>query len=96
MRLLTHNLLSCHSRHCTQTSNNFPLTFKDVKLELIEADYNESFLRGFLPKLDWDALVLTARSLGDTSLPEKGPEASESTVDDDLLRRLHHVLLEVS
>ncbi|PWN37427.1 uncharacterized protein FA14DRAFT_159489 [Meira miltonrushii] len=96
MRLLTHNLLACHSRHCTQTSNNFPLKFKDVKLELLETDFNEAFIRGFLPKLDWNALVLTARELGDTSLPEQGPDMEDPMLDQQILRNLHHVLLEVS
>lgn len=95
MRLLTHNLLACHSRHCTQTSNNFPLQFKDVKLELLETDFNEAFVRGFLPKLDWHALVSTARQLGDTTLPETSPDLSDPMLDDELLHNLHHVLLEV-
>jgi multifunctional methyltransferase subunit TRM112 len=63
MRLLTHNLLSCHARTCVQTSNNFPLAFKDVQLELIEAEYNEAFLRGFIPKIHWPALVAAARQV---------------------------------
>lgn len=96
MRLLTHNLLACHSRHCTQTSNNFPLKFKDVKLELLETDFNEAFIRGFLPKLDWNALIITAKELGDTSLPEKGPDMEDPMLDHQILRNLHHVLLEVS
>lgn len=63
MRLLTHNLLACHARTCVQTSNNFPLAFKDVQLELVEADYNEAFLRGFLPKVHWPALVAASRQV---------------------------------
>jgi hypothetical protein len=62
VRLITHNLLACHVRGCT--SNNFPLVFKDVQLELREAEFNADFLRGFMPKLDWKALVDTAKSVG--------------------------------
>ncbi len=61
MRLLTHNLLACHAKACQTTSNNFPLILKDVQLELIEAEPNDTFVKGFLPKLDWPALVKTAR-----------------------------------
>lgn len=95
MRLLTHNLLACHARSCTQTSNNFPLQCKQVKLELQETEYNEAFLRGFLPKLDWPALVSTARELGDTSLPETSPDINDPMLDEEVLKSLHRVLLEV-
>lgn len=130
MRLLTHNLLACAARTCLTTSKNFPLTFKDVKLEMVEADYNEGFLKGLLGggKIEWRGLVETCRSvsaskkgsmferckllsrmaltalpnilssseqLGDDTLPEVGPDASESGVDEELLRKLHHILLEV-
>ena len=45
------------------TSNNFPLVFSDVELVVREAPENLDFLRRFLPKLDWPALVSTARSV---------------------------------
>lgn len=96
MRLLTHNLLACHAKACQTTSNNFPLILKDVQLELIEAEQNETFIKGFLPKLDWPALVKTARSLGDTTLPDQGPDPSKPLEDEALIQLLHHVLLEVS
>jgi len=66
VRLITHNLLACHVRGCT--SNNFPLIFKDVQLELRESEYNPDFLRGFMPKLEWQALVDTAKSVSSTLL----------------------------
>lgn len=108
VRLITHNLLGCHVKNCN--SNNFPLEFKNARVELVEAEFNPDFLRVFLPKIEWKALVDTARQvrlfdqiffilvdlslvlqLGDTSLPEEQPEM----VDDDFLKALHHVLLEV-
>lgn len=61
VRLITHNLLACHAKGCT--SNNFPLKFQDVKLELREAEYNPEFLQGFMPKIEWDALVSGAREV---------------------------------
>ena len=58
VRLLTHNILACHAKNCS--TNNFPLEFKDVQLEIREAEFNPEFLKGFLPKLEWKALVDTA------------------------------------
>ncbi|KAL0948057.1 hypothetical protein HGRIS_010680 [Hohenbuehelia grisea] len=89
VRLITHNLLACHAKGCN--ANNFPLQFKDVEIEIREAEFNPDFLRGFLPKIEWKALVDSARQIGDTSLPAEQPEM----VDDDFLKSLHHVLLEL-
>lgn len=102
MRLLTHNLLACHAKGCGSTSNNFPLQLRNVQLEMIEAEYNETFLKGFLPKLHWQALVTTAQhvrsgrspQLGDTTLPEEQP-AFDQEPSEELLHALHRVLLEV-
>ncbi|PPR04679.1 hypothetical protein CVT24_011896 [Panaeolus cyanescens] len=89
VRLITHNVLACHAKNCN--TNNFPLQFKDVKVEHREAEFNADFLKGFLPKLEWKALVDTAKELGDTSLPDEQPEM----LDDEFLQNLHHVLLEI-
>ncbi|OSX62980.1 hypothetical protein POSPLADRAFT_1074313 [Postia placenta MAD-698-R-SB12] len=89
VRLITHNLLACHAKGCT--SNNFPLQLKDVQVELRDAEYNADFLRGFISRIEWPALVDAARQLGDTSLPNEPPEM----MDDDFLQKLHHVLLEI-
>ncbi|KAG6902137.1 hypothetical protein C0995_003894 [Termitomyces sp. Mi166 len=77
VRLITHNLLACH--------------FRDVQIELREAEFNPEFLKGFMPKLEWKALVDAARQLGDTTLPLEVPEM----LDDEFLKNLHHVLLEI-
>jgi hypothetical protein len=66
VRLITHNLLACHVKGCT--SNNFPLTFKDVEVEHREAEFNSDFLMGFLPKLEWPALVNAAKQVSSTRL----------------------------
>ncbi|KAH9176367.1 Trm112p-domain-containing protein [Lactarius sanguifluus] len=84
VRLITHNLLACHAKGCT--TNNYPLKFSNVKLALREADFNPDFLRGFLPRIEWDALVQASREIGDLSLPLEQPEM----LDDDLLKQLHH------
>lgn len=43
--------------------DNFPLVFSDIELVIRESEANYDFLRRFLPKLDWNALVDTARSV---------------------------------
>ncbi|WFD00838.1 hypothetical protein MYAM1_003592 [Malassezia yamatoensis] len=96
MRLLTHNLLACHAKGCGNSSKNFPLELRNVQLEQIDADFNEVFLRGFLPKLHWQALIYAAKQLGQTSLPEQEPDLIQQQDNQQLLRALHHVLLEVS
>ncbi|KAH7886804.1 hypothetical protein F5I97DRAFT_1936423 [Phlebopus sp. FC_14] len=89
VRLITHNLLACHVKGCT--TNNFPLIFQDVHVELQEADLNPDFIRNIVPRLEWDALVDAAKQVGDASLPSEQPEM----MDDELIRKLHHVLLEI-
>lgn len=43
--------------------DNFPLAFSEVELVIRPAPENYDFLRRFLPKLEWNALVDTARSV---------------------------------
>ena len=66
VRLITHNLLACHAKGCT--SNNFPLQFQDVAVELRDAEFNADFLRGFLPRIEWPALVSAARQVRSSSI----------------------------
>ena len=61
VRLITHNLLACHAKGCT--TNNFPLQFQDVSIELRETEFNADFIRGFLPRIEWAALVSAARQV---------------------------------
>jgi multifunctional methyltransferase subunit TRM112 len=67
------------------------LQFHDVELVVREAPENLEFIQRFVPKIDWEALVDTARQLGDTSLPPQMPESWT----EEQLRALHHVLMEV-
>jgi multifunctional methyltransferase subunit TRM112 len=61
VRLITHNLLACHAKGCT--SNNFPLQFADIQVEIREAEFNPEFIKGFMPKIEWKALVDAARQV---------------------------------
>ncbi|EIW77653.1 Trm112p-domain-containing protein [Coniophora puteana RWD-64-598 SS2] len=89
VRLITHNLLACHAKGCT--TNNFPLAFRDAQVEIQEQDINPEFVRNMLPRLEWKALVDAARQVGDESLPAEQPEM----MDDELVQKLHRVLMEV-
>ncbi|PKU81205.1 multifunctional methyltransferase subunit TRM112 homolog A [Dendrobium catenatum] len=93
MRLLTHNMLSCNIKGVT---NGYPLRLEAEKWTEKEVDFNAKFLRGIFPKIDWPALVGSARSLGfNDLLPDEAPDSSLLASDDDLLRRFHHALLEI-
>lgn len=60
VRLITQNLLSCPSTVCAYPAN-FPLSFRDVEtVQVVEVDFNEEFLRGFLARVEWDALRKSA------------------------------------
>lgn len=45
------------------TKDNFPLQFHDVELVVREAPENLEFIQRFVPKIDWEALVDTARQV---------------------------------
>lgn len=63
VRLITHNLLACHAKSCISSPANFPLVFQDAAVEIHEAEFNPDFMRGFLPKIEWRALVSAARQV---------------------------------
>ncbi|GAA6005937.1 hypothetical protein JCM10207_007281 [Rhodosporidiobolus poonsookiae] len=96
VRLITQNLLSCPSRACSYPAN-FPLAFRNItRLEMAEQEFNEEFLRGVLSRIEWGALRKSAAELGDTSLPEQSPDLiNPASISVELLKTLHHVLLEI-
>eukprot|EP00158_Paraphelidium_tribonemae_P006467 Partr_v1_DN27830_c2_g1_i2_m23285 putative tRNA methyltransferase 11-2 homolog len=94
MRLITHNMLSCHKRSCNQ--NQFPLLIENVEVERREVEYNPSFLANFVPRLDWKALREASAQLGlesSAKLPTVMPE-NVADGDEELLRSLHDILME--
>ncbi|KAH7097634.1 Trm112p-domain-containing protein [Auriculariales sp. MPI-PUGE-AT-0066] len=92
VRLIAHNMLACHAKGCN--ANNFPLQLRDVQIATREAEFSDAFLRNFIPRLEWSALVGAARQLGDESLPEEPFDPAAAT--EEQLKTLHHVLLEIS
>jgi len=55
VRLITHN------KGCT--TNNFPLKLSNAEVNLRDADFNPDFIRGLLPRIEWDALVQASREV---------------------------------
>ena len=90
MRLITHNMLMCNIKGVT---NGFPLGIEAADVRVEEADYNEDFIKNFIPKLEWSALVQGAASLNVTDLPAELTD--ELQQDPEFMKKLHHVLLEV-
>ncbi|KAK9818325.1 hypothetical protein WJX72_010604 [[Myrmecia] bisecta] len=91
MKLLTHNMLSCHIKGVT---NGFPFKIEATEVSETEADYDPDFLRHIFPRLQWPALKEGAESLGVTGLPDEVTE--ELLQDEDFLKAFHHALLEVT
>lgn len=71
------------------TKDNFPLVFSDVSLEIRptpDDSINLPFLRRFLPKLEYSALVSTARDLGfgEDKLPDRMPRSLIIGAEEDV------------
>ncbi|XP_062892281.1 multifunctional methyltransferase subunit TRM112-like protein [Mobula hypostoma] len=91
MKLLTHNLLSSHVRG---VSRGYPLLLQASEVKINNVDFNQEFITRMIPKVEWNALVEAAESIGHRNgLPQELPQAGQS--DEDFLQKLHHVLLEV-
>ena len=63
MKILTVNFLTCAVKTCKTSSLSFPLHFRDAELEVSDIEYNPAFLRNILPRVDWDALKITANEV---------------------------------
>ncbi|XP_059693418.1 multifunctional methyltransferase subunit TRM112-like protein [Haemorhous mexicanus] len=87
MKLLTHNLLSSHVPGL-RPGGGFPLRIEAAEVRVRPVPFNAAFVSRLVPRLRWDALREAAESVPPEPTP--GYEA-----DEEFLRRLHHVLLEV-
>ncbi|KAK7204671.1 subunit of an adoMet-dependent tRNA methyltransferase complex (Trm11p-Trm112p) [Myxozyma melibiosi] len=102
MKLLTANFVQCSVKACSATPKCFPLHFDqqtaDVPLELAheDVDFSPEFIYNILPRIDWPALLITARELGNNMLPETTPEIENPNApeNEQILRDLHTLLLE--
>lgn len=91
MKLLTHNMLTSPGQR-----NGFPLAIEVEKMEVVDAEFNADFVARMVEKLEYPALVATVAALPaevDSKLPAEVP--AEFAENEEFLRALHHVLLEV-
>lgn len=60
MKILTTSFLTCAVKSCKSSPLSFPLHYKDAELEQNDIAYNPEFLINILPRVDWDAVKITA------------------------------------
>jgi multifunctional methyltransferase subunit TRM112 len=60
MKVLTLNFLTCAVKACKSTSAAFPLHPKDCELVSDTLEANPKLLYNILPRIDWNALIITA------------------------------------
>ena len=66
MKILTTSFLTCAVKACKSSPLSFPLHYKDAELEQSDIAYNPQFLINILPRIDWDAVRVTAAEVSDT------------------------------
>lgn len=91
MKLLTHNLLSSHVRGVGP--RGFPLRLQATEVRVNPVEFNPDFVARMIPKVEWAALLEAADTLHLAEVPREPTEGYEH--DEDFLRKMHHVLLEV-
>ncbi|KAM7000837.1 multifunctional methyltransferase subunit TRM112-like protein [Tautogolabrus adspersus] len=91
MKLLTHNMLTSHVKGVTK---GYPLLIKATEVKTNEVEFNPQFVSRMIPKLEWSALIQAAEELGHRQdLP--GELVPDYEKDEEFLKRVHRVLLEV-
>uniref|UniRef100_A0A4W5NJP5 Multifunctional methyltransferase subunit TRM112-like protein n=1 Tax=Hucho hucho TaxID=62062 RepID=A0A4W5NJP5_9TELE len=91
MKLLTHNMLTSHVKGVTK---GYPLLIKATEVRVSEVEFNPNFVSRMIPTLDWSALVQAADGLGLLQgLPAE--LVTDYEKNEDFLRKVHRVLLEV-
>jgi multifunctional methyltransferase subunit TRM112 len=89
MRLLTHNLMMCNRKQC---SGGFPLRIAVRESKTTESEFNPSHIKAMLGRIDYEALLATATSLGLNTLPPSYTDADLS--DEMFLRSVHEVIMD--
>lgn len=67
MKILTTSFLTCAVKACKSSPLSFPLHYKDAELEQSDIAYNPQFLINILPRIDWDAVRVTAAEVSKTN-----------------------------
>uniref|UniRef100_A0A8D2LLI0 Multifunctional methyltransferase subunit TRM112-like protein n=1 Tax=Varanus komodoensis TaxID=61221 RepID=A0A8D2LLI0_VARKO len=90
MKLLTHNMLTSHVRG-VRAGGGFPLRIQATEVKVKNVDFNPEFIARMIPKLEWGALVEAAETLHLVEV-KLIPDYKD---DENFLRKVHHVLMEV-
>ncbi|XP_059475666.1 multifunctional methyltransferase subunit TRM112-like protein [Neocloeon triangulifer] len=94
MKLLTHNMLS--SRCIKGVSVGYPLKILAKNVKLINCDFDSEFTVRIIQKLDWNALWEAAESIGHIGdVPRNLSDVEEYEKNDEFLKKVHHIVLEV-
>lgn len=89
MRLLTHNLMMCNRKQC---SGGFPLGIVAKETEITESEFKPEHIRSMLSRIEYEALVSTAASVGMPMLP---PTYSAADLEDEMfLKAVHDVIMD--
>mmetsp|Transcript_7099 Transcript_7099/g.17978 ORF Transcript_7099/g.17978 Transcript_7099/m.17978 type:complete len:123 (+) Transcript_7099:209-577(+) len=91
MKLLTHNLMQSNVKGITQ---RYPLGIVATAVEVHDNEPNLEFARNMVPKINYAVLLAAARQMSYNDLPDEWP--AEDAVDDDLLEKLHHCLVNIN
>eukprot|EP00470_Lotharella_oceanica_P003718 CAMPEP_0170169190 /NCGR_PEP_ID=MMETSP0040_2-20121228/2138_1 /TAXON_ID=641309 /ORGANISM="Lotharella oceanica, Strain CCMP622" /LENGTH=112 /DNA_ID=CAMNT_0010407817 /DNA_START=73 /DNA_END=411 /DNA_ORIENTATION=- len=73
----------------------FPLKLIPTKITKEEIKFNAAFVVHLLPKIDYKVLLYAASTVGIKNLPAELPRPIDATQHVDLLKALHHTLLEI-
>lgn len=63
MKVITANFVTCAVKECKTSAASFPLHFHDAELEMQELDFQPEFIRNVIPRIDWEALRVTANEV---------------------------------
>ena len=89
MRLLTHNLMMCNRKQC---SGGFPLRIVVRESNSTETEFNPEQIKSMLSRIEYEALVSSANSVGMTSLP---PTYTAADLEDEMfLKAVHDVIMD--
>lgn len=89
MRLLTHNMMMCNRKQC---SGGFPLGIVARETKVSESEFNGDHIRSMLSRIEYEALVSAATSVGMASLP---PTYTKSDMEDEMfLRAVHDAIMD--
>lgn len=82
--------------HVKGITKRFPLFIKpaDGGVRVVEQEFNPDFIRRMLDRIEWNVLREAMEWLGHAGkLPAEAPPTDSN--DDDLLKAVHHALIEV-